>query len=126
MLTRTRNKNTEDYKNYGGRGIKVCKEWLLFSNFWADMKTGYKDGLTIERVNNSKGYFKENCIWVNMKQQARNRRNNNLIIFKGEKHTLAEWAEIKKMSHGKLSARLHKLNWSIEKALTELGDKRKK
>lgn len=83
MLTRTRNKNTEDYKNYGGRGIKVCKEWLLFSNFWADMKTGYKDGLTIERVNNSKGYFKENCIWVNMKQQARNRRNNNLIIFKG-------------------------------------------
>lgn len=68
------------YINYGARGISVCDVWNKgFQYFWNDMHEGYKPGLTLDRVDNEKGYYKENCRWTTCKIQSNNRRNNILI-----------------------------------------------
>lgn len=63
-------------KNYGGRGITVCKRWLKFENFVADMFEGFDSKLTLDRINNDKGYFKSNCRWTDAKVQAKNTRRS--------------------------------------------------
>ncbi len=77
MKARCLNINNTGYKYYGGRGIKVCDRWLKFENFFEDMGLKPKPELTLERVNNEKGYSPENCIWATKKVQANNRRNSN-------------------------------------------------
>lgn len=96
------NKNNKNYKDYGGRGITICQEWLGehgFENFrdWA-MANGYDENAkhgecTIDRVDNDKGYSPDNCRWADMKVQSRNRRNNKKYIYNGEALTLREISE---------------------------------
>jgi hypothetical protein len=74
MLQRCRNKKCKVYKYYGGRGIRVCRRWYKFKNFIKDMGRKPKPNLTLERVNNDKGYKPSNCIWATWSQQAKNKR----------------------------------------------------
>jgi len=77
MIRRCHLKTHRAYESYGGRGIEVCKEWRSFEGFYKDM--GDKpDGLTLERIDNSLGYSKENCKWASVTEQARNRRTTKL------------------------------------------------
>ena len=78
MMTRCSNKKTKCYKNYGGRGIKVCKRWLKFENFYNDMGCRPSNKHSIDRVNNDGNYEPSNCRWATIKQQANNRRNKKI------------------------------------------------
>ena len=82
------------WEYYGNKGIKVCAEWEQFEPFkdWA-LANGYKDGLTIDRIDNSKGYSPQNCRWATYSEQANNRTNNRTITFNGETKTVAQWAD---------------------------------
>lgn len=75
MKSRCYDPNETSYRNYGGRGIAVSDEWLDFRNFERDMGPTYQLGLSLERVDNEKGYSKENCAWIALNEQSRNRRN---------------------------------------------------
>lgn len=74
MITRCTNERNPAYKNYGGRGITVCKRWLKFENFLADMGLRPR-GLTLDRKDNDRGYCKSNCRWTTWSVQQNNRRN---------------------------------------------------
>jgi hypothetical protein len=96
MKNRYYNPNYFQYYLYGGKGIKVCKEWKdNFINFynWA-MNNGYKDNLSIDRIDGNKGYSPDNCRWATAKEQCRNLSTNINIEYKGQTHCLTEWAEI--------------------------------
>jgi len=93
MIQRCTNPNNSSYPDYGGRGIKVCKRWLMFENFLKDMRSRLSHNLSIERVNNDGDYTPNNCIWADKFTQARNKRIyknnktgvNGVCLHKGNK-----------------------------------------
>lgn len=117
MLDRCLNKNNPYFQNYGGRGIKVCDEWLKFENFLFDMGER-PENLSLDRKDNDKGYYKENCRWATKKQQANNMRSNRLIFFNGKTQSVTEWSRELKINKNTLFNRLNN-GWSIERALTK-------
>lgn len=125
MKSRCQNTKNKEYKNYGDRGIKVCNEWLVesgFENFykWA-MENGYKEDLTIDRIDVNGNYEPGNCRWATQKEQQNNKRNNHKIELNGEIHTIAEWSEITGIKQSMIEARLRVLKWPAKKALTLMG-----
>ena len=86
----------KNYNNYGKRNIRVCDTWLNdFINFYNwSMNNGYKNNLTIDRINVNGNYEPNNCRWAEQKIQQRNKRSNKLITYNGETHCISEWAEI--------------------------------
>ena len=78
MLSRCNNPFNNRYKTYGARGITVCNDWHVFSNFYTDMFASWKPGLQIDRIDNDKGYSKENCRWATPAENSRNRTNSKL------------------------------------------------
>lgn len=106
------------FKDYGGRGIKVCEAWDSYLPFakWA-MKNGYSQDLTIDRIDGNKGYCPSNCRWVTQKEQQNNKRSNHKIKYNGEIRNLSEWADMYGIGRTTLRERL-KCGWSIEKALS--------
>ena len=103
MKQRCANPNSQKYKLYGGRGITVCEEWKKFINFynWA-ISNGYKEGLSIDRIDNDGDYEPSNCKWETTKVQANNTRRNRKLEYKGEVKTLSEWSNILKLDYMKL------------------------
>lgn len=107
MKNRCRNKNDKSYPRYGGRGITVCDEWAVdFMNFynWAQ-DNGYDETKTIDRIDNNAGYSPGNCRWVDAKEQARNRRSNLAVEYKGEVMTLIEVSELTGIDYAALNRR---------------------
>lgn len=119
IAARCNNPHKRCFHQYGGRGIKRCSEWDDYETFkkWA-IEAGYNDELTIDRMDNNKGYSPENCRWVDRKTQSRNRRTAHLITYKGETKSLIEWSEKLGISRCTLKDRIGKLGWSIEEALS--------
>lgn len=118
MKKRCNNPKNSQYHLYGGRGITVCEEWQKFEPFyeWA-MSNGYRDDLTIDRIDSNGNYEPLNCRWATWKEQQNNRRNNHLITYNGETKTLKQWSEKIGISWFTLYERL-KRGWSVEKVLS--------
>jgi len=122
IKTRCLNSNTQHYEYYGGRGVKVCDEWLEFKGF-QEMYSSYLEHIkihgekntTIERIDVNGNYCKENCRWATMKEQGRNKRSNVYIIYKGELKTKGEWLEKLNLNRSLINKRLQ-MGWTIEKA----------
>lgn len=114
------NPNYKYFYLYGERGISVCEEWLGKDgqkNFreWA-VNNGYEKGLTIDRIDNNKGYSPNNCRWVTAKEQSYNRRSNKLITIHGKTQTVTEWAKEAGIPIGTLQNRL-KYGWEEDRLL---------
>lgn len=118
MINRCYRKNATSYEIYGGRGIKVCDEWLdSFDTFctWA-LHNGYKQGLTLDRVDVNGNYQPQNCRFVDRKTQGRNRRGNRIATINGVSRTASEWAEIAGIDSDLIYYRLNH-NWPEDKLL---------
>ena len=117
MLDRCTKPEHKSFPRYGGRGITVCERWEnSFENFLADMGDR-PSGMTLDRIDNSKGYSPENCRWVTAKQQCNNRHNNVIIDAFGLSLTLAQWSVKTGVHQGTIAKRI-KDGWIKEKALT--------
>ena len=121
IIQRCYNKNDKyHYPHYGGRGIKMCDEWLNdFMNFykWA-MDNGYKDNLTIDRIDNDGNYEPNNCRWTTTYEQNKNRSCSLLVTYKGKTKTITEWIKTLKLDvpYITINKRLLKYGYSVEEA----------
>lgn len=95
MKARCFNPKSPSYKNYGGRGITICNEWLSFENFhnWS-IENGYAEGLQIDRIDNDGNYEPSNCRWVSRKDNMKNTSRCHFVQIHGEKKTITEWIEL--------------------------------
>ena len=126
MKNRCYNSKTQSFQYYGGKNIKVCKEWknnyTEFRN-WA-LQNGYNNDLSIDRVDVKGDYTPDNCRWVSMKAQQNNRSNNHIITCRGITKTLKQWCEVTGLNYSTVSMRLLK-GWEVENALFTPVYKRK-
>lgn len=118
MKNRCYNKNNPKYSDYGARGIVVCDEWLDdFMNFynWA-INNGYRDDLTIDRMDNDGDYEPNNCRWATPKQQANNTRRNIFLTYNGKTQTMQQWAEELNINYSTIRER-HRLGYTDKECL---------
>jgi hypothetical protein len=119
MKERCYNKNNKSYNDYGGRGIKVCDEWKNDVNAfvkWA-IDNGYKEDLTIDRIDVNGDYCPENCRWVTMKEQGNNKRKNHLITYNGKIQTLSQWCDELNLNRNMVAMRLFR-GWDFERIVS--------
>lgn len=128
------NPNSDNYYNYGGRGIFVCQRWLdSFENFYNDMGEDYynkaniygESNISIDRINNNDGYYKENCRWATKKEQLNNTRRNNIVNINGKEFTLMEAYNnfaVPGLTYFIVRDRIEKLGWDVIRALTTPPD----
>jgi hypothetical protein len=118
MMTRCTNKNSKDYKNYGKRGIIICDRWKIFENFSKDM--GEKiSGMTLDRIDNNKGYSKENCRWATRLEQNNNKRNSRYIEYNGSTKTLAQWIKSLGLKRSTIEQRYYTYKWDINRCFNQ-------
>ncbi len=116
MIVRCTFAHRGDFKNYGGRGIKVCDRWLQsFVAFLEDMGPRPEGGM-LDRKDNNGNYCPENCRWTTRQEQNRNKRSNVLVEWNGKSQCLAAWAEELGIPRDSLVFRLK--HWTLEKAMT--------
>jgi hypothetical protein len=118
MKSRCLNKNNPSFYRYGGRGIKICDEWLKFENFFKDMGHSPSMKHTLNRINNDGHYSKDNCRWDTHLIQNRNNSNNIKITIDNQTKCLSEWCEIKKLNINTIYHRINRLGYEPYEAIT--------
>lgn len=128
MKARCTSPKSDMFPIYGGRGICIGPEWEDNPRafvIWA-LSNGYREGLTIDRIDVNGNYEPNNCRWVTVKEQSRNRQYNRYITFRGETRCVGEWAEITGIRSPNIITRLDRCGMSVEDALTIPPIRRKK
>lgn len=110
--------NNPTGKNSCYKNISYSNEWENFDNFWDDMGYEWREGLSIDRIDPSKNYTKDNCRWITMKQQMKNKKNNRILSFEGRSMLLSEWSESLGIKRTTITQRLDAYGWSVEKTLS--------
>ncbi|MDQ1281602.1 MAG: hypothetical protein QG670_2867 [Thermoproteota archaeon] len=127
MMQRCYNPKHKSYPQYGGRGITVCDEWInnLPSFYEWAVASGYKDNLTIDRIDNNGNYCPENCKWSTSIEQGNNQRTNRHITYQGKTLTPTQWGRELKIAVHLIRNRIFKLGWTVEKTfLTPAREKK--
>ncbi len=124
MINRCMRPSSPEYERYALRGITICNRWLLYDNFYDDMIGTFKQGLSLDRIDNDGNYEPSNCHWATAKQQARNTRRNRMITINGTTKCLAEWIELSGINNGVVRQRFYTLGWPIEQCLSTSVRKR--
>ncbi len=119
MVERCTLPTAQAYKRYGARGITISDDWMKFENFLRDMGKRPFKGASLDRIDNNKGYSKENCRWTTPKVQNRNKRDNVWLEYNGKRQTLSQWAEETGLSVSLIRQRIKLHGYSIEAALTK-------
>ena len=117
MKSRCNDPKRSNYKYYGAKGITYDEQWEYFKGFMKDMLLGYKEGLTLDRIDSDKNYYKENCQWISMAEQNRKHRNCVWLEYKGRRMILSDWAREFKIKENTLQKRIREYGWPIEKSL---------
>lgn len=120
MIERCTNPKSKSYKDYGGRGIYVCERWMSFENFYEDMGDR-PTGMSLDRIDNKKGYEPGNCKWSTPKEQQNNRRNSRRYSFDGIEYTSLELSEITGVGYHALRKQLGNLGGDVMAALSKYG-----
>ena len=120
MILRCYNQDFTAYKNYGGRGIKICESWLNdFDLFYLwSLNNGYSENLTIDRIDVNGDYEPNNCCWVDNITQQNNKRTNTLITYNDKTMTLAQWATELNISQATLRHRIFNSNLPFDEIMT--------
>lgn len=118
LISRCKNPSQASYKHYGNRGIKVCKRWLKFENFYKDMGPRPSNKHEIDRKDNDKGYYPSNCRWVTRSENSRNTSKNVMITYDNKTKCLTDWAVFLGINRNTLNNRLNR-GWDIETAFTK-------
>ncbi len=116
MLQRCSIKNKKDFSNYAGRGINVCRRWHKFNNFLSDMGI-VPEKMTLDRINNNKGYQPNNCRWATRKEQSNNMRTNRKIKWNNETLTISQWAKKMNIERYIINGRIYS-GWSEVEAIS--------
>ncbi len=124
MKGRCLNSKNKKYKNYGGRGIGICKRWLKFENFFEDMGKKPSAEYSIGRIDNDGDYKPSNCRWETPFQQSNNKTNSIIIKFKEESKSLSQWAILLGIRRATLFSRIED-GWSAEDAISKPVRKKK-
>ena len=119
MKARCSNPNNHKWPDYGGRGITYCTEWETFAGFLADMGECPSGEHSIDRIDNSGNYAKDNCKWSNNYEQANNTRGNTNLTHDGRTMSVAEWSRETGIHHTTILQRMNRSGWSVRRALTE-------
>ena len=120
MKRRCYNKHEINYSRYGGKGVIMCDKWhYSFLGFWEDMKDTYFDNCSIDRINNAKGYSKDNCRWVRKEEQGRNRSQCRFYTHKGITDHISGWAKRSGLKRHTLSRRLTISHMKFEDAISK-------
>jgi len=117
MKTRCNNPHSNRFKYYGGKGITYDSEWEIFENFYRDMHEGYREGLTLDRIDRDKGYFIDNCRWVGIIVQNNNKSDNLSILYQGKLYSPKEIAELTGLPRSTIYYRKY-AGWSDEKIIS--------
>jgi hypothetical protein len=120
MFARCNNPNNDQYKDYGGRGIRVCERWNNFQTFVADVGKRPR-GKTLDRIDNDGHYEPGNCKWSTKKEQSRNSRRNVLLTFEGRTQIAIDWASELGINISTLYKRLNASGWDAATALGTLA-----
>lgn len=117
MLDRCENPCHRGWRDYGGRGIKVCNEWHQFEAFARDMGPTFEVGLELDRIDVDGHYEVSNCRWVTHAEQQRNKRSNHLITWSGRTMVVTDWAVALGIKPNTLVYRLRR-GWPLDRAMT--------
>lgn len=118
MLSRCRNQNHRQFKDYGGRGISVCPEWQASFEIFAFDMGNRPEGMMLDRVENDGPYCRDNCRWATRKEQNSNRRNCIYVDDSGERVTLREYCRRHDLTYRPIVKRIKDRNWPLEAALS--------
>lgn len=119
IINRCHNPKCPEFPRYGGAGLVVSDHWReSFVNFYNDIGAAPSPRHTIDRINNSLGYSRENCRWATMKEQQNNKTNNKIWVIDGVSKTTTQWCELYNIDTATFSNRIRR-RWDVKRALSE-------